>query len=191
MRLIEEEKVDSQSFSFEKRYLSPNDKIEYIIPNSAIQYTEKVLLEYADIDPSNEGLVYWGGTITGEVYTILMVIAPETKSNFGRVSTSNRANFDVVRTLNKNNLFEIGQVHSHPGKWVDHSQGDDEFTPFKVEGLISIVIPQYCKYGIKQLADCGVHRYTNCNFIRLSRDYIKNHFKILNDAECRFVDLRK
>lgn len=183
--------MDSQSFHFEKKSTSPNDEIKYIVPCSALIYTENVLLEYADFNPSNEGLVYWGGTKIGESVTISMVIAPETKSNIGRVSTSNRANFDVVRILNKNNLFEIGQVHSHPDKWVDHSQGDNELAPFRIEGLISIVVPQYCKYGIKQLMDCGVHRYTNCDFIRLSKDYIKNHFKILSNLDCKFVDLRK
>ncbi len=170
---------------------TPKDSMMYIVPARAMQNTERVLTEYANIDPSNEGLVYWGGTRQGNVMTVLIVVAPETESNFGRVSTSNRANFDVVRTLNRNNLVQIAQVHSHPSDWVDHSEGDDEWAAFKIEGLISIVVPEYCKNGMLPLMVCGVHRYTQGNFIRLSDTYIEKHFKIVKDVNCDFEDLRK
>ena len=184
--------MDKYSFSIQKKkQITPNDNMKYIIHKSAIRDTEKILLEYADINPSNEGLVYWGGRKNGDIFNISMVIAPKTESNYGRVSTSNRSNFDVVRKLNENDLVQIAQVHSHPGKWVDHSSGDDEFAPFKTEGLISIVVPEYCKRGVMQLGDCGVHRYTNGDFIRLHKEYIENHFNILNNAEYKFVDFRK
>ncbi|MCH7559960.1 MAG: Mov34/MPN/PAD-1 family protein [Thaumarchaeota archaeon] len=178
-------------FSFAtKEQKSPNDKITYIIPNSILLNTEKVLSEYADMEPSNEGLVYWGGTINKKIVHISIVIAPKTESNFGRVSTSNRSNFDVVQTLIKNKTIEIAQVHSHPNNSVDHSEGDDLWASFKIEGLVSIVVPNYCKNGMLSLTNCGVHRYMDGDFVRLSKKYVTSHFRVVNE-ESNFIDLRK
>ena len=180
-----------KKFSFvRKEQQSPKDKITYIIPQSVIRNTENVLLEYAKMKPSNEGFVYWGGVVDGTVISISLVIAPETESSYGRVSTSNRSNFDVVRALSANKVIEIAQVHSHPSDWVDHSEGDDEWASFKIEGLVSIVVPQYCKKGMLPLTSCGIHRYTNSDFIRLSKKYVTEHFKIINGSNSDFVDLR-
>ena len=90
-----------------------------------------------------------------------------------------------------NNTIEIAQVHSHPSDWVDHSEGDDLWASFKIEGLVSIVIPNYCKGGMLPLTNCGVHRYINGNFIRLSEKYITSHFRLVNNEKADFVDLRK
>jgi len=179
-------------FSFvRKSQRSSKDKITYIIPRSVICDTERVLSEYAKIKPSNEGFVYWGGIIDGTIISISLVIAPETESSYGRVSTSNRSNFDVVKTLSANKVIEIAQVHSHPSDLVDHSEGDDEWASFKIEGLVSIVVPQYCKKGMLPLTDCGIHIYTNGDFIRLSKKYVTEHFKIINDSKSGFIDLRR
>lgn len=184
--------MDNLPFVFRiKKQYTPKDTIKYVIPAKVIRDTERVLIDYANIYPSNEGLVYWGGTTEGELINVSIVIAPETESSFGRVSTSNRSNFDVVRLLNKKDLIEIGQVHSHPTEWVDHSIGDDKWAPFKIEGLISIVVPEYCKNGMSPLTICGIHRYTNGKFIRLSEKYISAHFKIVSNIESGFEDFRK
>lgn len=174
-----------------KKHYSPKDNARYVIPFGAIRDTERVLLEYARKKPANEGLVYWGGIEAGNIITIQIVIAPKTKSNFGMVSTSHRSNFDFVRTLNKFSLVQVAQVHSHPSDWVDHSLGDDTLAAFKTEGLLSIVVPEYCNRGMLPLTICGIHRYTRANFIRLSKKYINSHFVIRNDLSSYLEDCRK
>ena len=166
------------------------DKTTYIISEQVIKYTEQVLLEYASMKPSNEGLVYWGGCVDKNTITISTVIAPKTESSSGRVSTSYKSNFDFVIALNEREIIEIAQVHSHPGSWVDHSDGDSEWAPFKSEGLISIVVPNYGSKGMLPLTRCGVHRYSNEKFIRLSNHYIENHFKI-KKLDSEFIELRR
>jgi len=174
-----------------KRLYSPKDNTRYVIPTSAIRDTEKVLTEYARIKPANEGLVYWGGIEGGNKIAVQAVIAPRTESDFGRVSTSHRSNFDFVRTLNRHNLVQVAQVHSHPSDWVDHSPGDDALAAFKTEGLLSIVVPDYCNRGMLPLTACGIHRYTRGDFIRLSNKYIDSHFVIRNPPSSYLEDFRK
>ena len=41
----------------------------------------------------------------------------------------------------------IGQVHSHPGRFVGHSDGDDERALMPYDGFLSIVVPHYGRRG--------------------------------------------
>jgi hypothetical protein len=173
-----------------KRLRTPRDTLTYIIPVKAIKDTEKILLEYGDIDPPNEGLVYWAGVQRGNKIIVSLVFAPLAESNEGRLSTSNRSNFDFVRALNRLNVMQIAQVHSHPGKWVDHSRGDDVLAAFKKEGLISIVVPEYCQGGVLPLSQCGIHRYTKGFFLRLSQKYIEKHFTVAENFNSLLEDFR-
>jgi len=174
-----------------KKLHNPEDKIKYIIPLKIIQNTEKVLTAYGTIEPPNEGLVYWGGIEEDNEVTIKLVVAPRTDSNSARITTSHRSNFDFVRLLNRYNVVQIAQVHSHPSDWVDHSYGDDQLAAFKSEGLLSLVVPEYCSKGMIPLTICGIHRYSNDQFVRLSETYIDNHFVIKKRLDAYFEDLRK
>ncbi len=180
-----------RSFRISPRKLhSPKDNLLYLVPSEAISHTGRILHEYGRRKSPHEGLVYWGGQKDDDRITVSIVIAPKTVSSYGRVATSQRSNFDVVRLLNKHNGVQIAQVHSHPGAWVDHSPGDDDWAAFKVNGLLSIVVPRYCRRGMPPLSSCGVHRYTNGKFIRLAPDYMKSHFRIENFKGLVFEDLR-
>lgn len=179
------------TFFIPRKRVTPKDNVKYVIPKDAIIHTQKVLEDYANLTPSNEGLVYWAGKKEADLVTVSLVIAPKTTSDWGYISTSNRANFDVVKTLAENYKIHIGQVHSHPGSFVDHSDGDDHDASFKIEGLVSIVVPNYCKDGMLPLTKCGIHRYDNRNFHRFSDKYVSEHFEIFENLSCDFVDLRK
>jgi hypothetical protein len=176
---------------FASKRFSPNDNITYKIPSEIISVTERVLEDYANLEPSNEGLVYWAGVKENEIIDVKMVIAPNTQSTYGSVKTSHFSNFDAILQMSKNNFVQIGQVHSHPTSWVDHSPGDNEYAAFKVNGLLSLVISNYCQNGMLPLVSCGVHRFESGRFIRLSNKYIETHFFVIEEQQTIFVDLRK
>lgn len=175
---------------FKKIRKSKEEKI-YVISSEIIKYTERVLHDYANKHPSNEGLVYWAGRILNNTISITAVIAPNTESDFGCVSTSHKDNSHVVNELSELKLVEVAQVHSHPSYFVEHSDGDDKWAAFKFEGLLSIVVPNYCKKGMLPLEKCGIHRYENGEFARLSEKYVKKHFRLIDDNNSKFVELRK
>ena len=167
-----------------------NDDITYHIPLKSIEYTDQILKEYADLIPSNEGLVYWAGNFENNHYTVKAVIAPKTDSDYGRVSTSHKSNLNFVLTLNDLEVIQIAQVHSHPCSWVDHSYGDDDYAAFKIEGLVSVVVPEYCNHGLTPLTRCGIHRYIDKDFHRLSDKYVRRHFLIDSQLDCVLEDQR-
>src|SRR3546814_16333189 len=50
----------------------------------------------------------------------------------------------------------IGQVHSHPGTFVDLSIPDRKYG-IKVPGFLSVVAPHYATRPGTSIANCGVH----------------------------------
>lgn len=173
-------------FSLTRTY-SPRDKKKYTISAQVIHDTETVLKQYR----RKEGLVYWGGTREGLKININALIAPKTTSSWGNVSVSHKSNFNFVGALSKYNLIQVAQVHSHPTQWVGHSQGDDEMAAFKANGLLSIVVPEYCKNGMLPLTICGIHRFSDGKFKQLSAKYIQKHFQLTDNLKPIFEDQRK
>ena len=159
------------------------------ISKDVIGFTEEVLSDCGKLTPPHEGIVYWSGSKNNEVDMIDMVIAPMFVSSPLRVSTSPLANALMIKALAKEDRIQIAQVHSHPGKWVDHSEGDDEFAPFKVNGLYSIVVPYYCQRGILPLSKCGVHIFWN-EFVRIPSRSVKSIFHISEDLSAIIIDMR-
>ena len=96
-----------------------------------------------------------------------------------------------MEIIAENNLTQIGQVHSHPSSWVGHSHTDDEEAAFKINGLLSLVVPNYGRLGLLPLTICGVHRFIDGTFSRLNNIYIQNHFVVNKSLDCRLFDLRK
>ncbi len=172
---------------FNRQRVTPNDELFYEINFGVVDKTTQVLKQYGQLP--NEGLVFWAGAIVENRAKITHVIAPETDSAEGRVTVPHLSIYNVVKALSDHKIIHIGQVHSHPAKWVDHSGGDDELAPFKREGLISLVVPSYCNEGMIPIKKSGVHRYEGNQFIRLSNKYIKSHFTMI-DGESHFIDLR-
>lgn len=168
-----------------------HDKLFYTIDREVIRFTEKVLAEYGQPPHPNEGLVYWCGKREKNKISITGAIAPKTISSPYKVSTTYESNAQFINQLSDNAVIQIGQVHSHPGTWVDHSDGDDQWAPFKVKGLLSIVIPSYGMSGMLPLILCGIHRFDGDQFIRLSSHYVKRRFKIVKGKSTLLKDLRR
>lgn len=172
---------------YERKRITPNDNLTYAVHSGVIKATHVVLKQYGQIP--HEGLVFWAGNVFENTFNITHVIAPETESSEGRVTVPHSSVYQVVKSLSENKVIHIGQVHTHPGKWVDHSGGDDEWAPFKREGLISLVVPKYCDKGMLPFKLDGIHRYQDGKFIRLSNKYINGHFEII-EGDGHFTDLR-
>lgn len=164
----------------------------YYIPRQAIEDTEQILLDFSSKLYPCEEIVYWAGVREGNKSIVRLVVAPEAKTDSGRVTVSQDANFYFVKALSARNFVQIAQVHTHPSSWVGHSLGDSKYAAFKVKGLLSIVVPVYCKKGMLPLEKrCGIHRFDGYRFVRLSQKYIGTHFHILDNENSEIKDLRK
>lgn len=169
-----------------KRRVNSKDTIRYSVASEVIEFTERVLKEYAP----HEGIVYWAGIIDNNVVNVSMAIAPKSKTHEGQFIVDHLSNAQVILCLHEHHKSHIGQVHSHPGSWVDHSGLDDKQAAFKKEGLLSLVVPFYGKDGMLPLTSCGVHRFKKKTFERLANKYVTSHFHIVSSHSSILIDLR-
>lgn len=144
--------------------------------------SESVLLLQGAMDDvsAHEKVLYWAGVRTEKAWHITTCIEPELTSTWGSYHTSAVANAKVIQYLASNELELLCQVHSHPGIFVDHSDGDNEGAFMPYEGFLSIVVPFYGADGILPLKQCGVHRFQNGRFYRLTEGEIHEGFTIVD-----------
>jgi len=168
--------------------INPKDSLRYFISEDVIENTVRILQQYGAM--ISEGLVYWVGKRLDGRIEINTCIAPSIDASRYHIEIDHAANLKVVEAIHELKLVHIGQVHSHPFEWVGHSWTDDAGASFKINGLLSIVVPDFSKDGMLPLSKCGVHRFHDSTFFRLANRYVKNHFHIVNDIPSQLIDLR-
>lgn len=148
-----------------KSGLLSNGSPIFAITHAVIQASEQYLK--GGRWSAHEKVVYWAGVKRSDVWVVTTVIRPKAHTTWGSFKTSTNTNAEVVAFLSDAGLSLLGQVHTHPGKFVDHSEGDDEGAFMRTENYISIVVPNYGRQGMLPLGRCGVHRYERGRFRRL------------------------
>lgn len=153
---------------------APNTDRRVLISAAVVRETETLLSPHDSLETA----VYWFGRVTDTEAYVLTAIRPAQIRTWGSFEVSARANADVTAFACEHGLRLIAQLHSHPGRYVGHSPGDDMGAPFVFPGFLSIVVPLYGIYGVLPLTKCGVHVYRN-GFDRLTPAQIKNTFQII------------
>lgn len=154
------------------------------VPVAVAKKTESLLRSYGK--GRHEGVVYWGGVESPGGSVVTTALSPRAATTWGSFQTDVDANFEVVGALSRMGLTLVAQVHSHPGSWVDHSEGDDAGALVRFEGYWSVVVPQYAKHGMQPLGMCGVHLFQGGAFCRLSSDALEGRVHLLPAG----IDLR-
>jgi proteasome lid subunit RPN8/RPN11 len=144
-----------------------------------LDVTARRLRLFRDDYEEHETIAYWAGVETPEQWWMMACLTPQADTAPGAYQTTASANAEVILLARQYGLHILGQVHSHPGGWVDHSPGDvlGAFMPF--EGFLSIVVPFYASQGMKPLNSCGVHRFEQGRFRRLSNGEVGTLFRVI------------
>src|SRR5579862_1296060 len=145
-----------------------------------LERTAEVLRQSRDENEAHEGVAYWAGRRVGDGCVVTTCIAPAAETTWGSFDTSAHTNARVVIYLASAGLELLGQIHSHPGNLVGHSDGDDERALMPYEGFLSVVVPHYASRGMRPLTICGVHIFENSRFRRLENAQIDACFRIVD-----------
>ena len=145
------------------------------LSNDLAQETARLLNSFATERPS-EGVVYWFGIEGPGIAVVTTLIIPDADTRYGSIHTSEQANGEVVSALVGTPLVYLGQAHSHPGSHVSHSPIDDQHTFARCDGIISVVVPWFGRYGL-DVEVCGIYRHENGHFQQV-RD-IQAHLRIV------------
>lgn len=155
------------------------------IPEAALLETERLLRTYGGAE-DHEGIVYWGGVESPRGSVVVSAVGPEASTTWGSFRTDFEANTDLVNVLAQLELTLVGQVHSHPGEWVDHSDGDDSGAIVRFAGFWSLVVPHFASEGMRPVSTVGVHLFADGVFRRLTPRALSTRVRVLPTA----VDLR-
>lgn len=155
-----------------------------ILPRNAWNGT-LVLLQKAG---RRESCVFWYGTRDNKRAQVLGAIAPRQKMSWGNYHVEPDAMSEMVDLLPEG-WRPLAQIHSHPGRIVEHSRYDDEMVSSK--RILSIVFP---RYGLKSWPwpyGVGVHEYQSGYWHRLSFLNSWRRVRIGRPADLLIEDLRR
>jgi proteasome lid subunit RPN8/RPN11 len=124
----------------------------------------------------NEGIVFWLGKHLGDVAIITHVLTLDERwlwktPNFLQVSTDGMS--ALADEAERHEVVLVGQIHSHPGNYVDLSMADRRFG-ISAPYYLSVVAPHFAQDPSSSWRDCGVHVYERAHgFRRLSPDEVR------------------
>lgn len=146
--------------------------------SEAVLVNSRLALEGTRWAPT-EKIIYWAGVKRDSLWLVTTVLRPRAALTWGSFKTTAGDNARVIAYLSGAGLALIGQVHTHPGRFVDHSDGDERDAFMPIENAVSIVVPSYGRGGILPLTACGVHRYEGVGYRRLSDDEVNATFCVV------------
>lgn len=146
------------------------------ITDSAVEALERLLPTYRGVDGPHEGICFLCGYETATLTLYTTAISPDADHGPGHVRCSEEAIAAVTKTARAHGLGLLAQVHSHPTGATGHSLGDDEMVFMPFEGMLSIVVPDYARFGVRPLHSLGVHQYQNGRWLICSRESIRANF---------------
>jgi hypothetical protein len=128
-----------------------------------------------------EGLALWFGTLdddgVAKVTHLVQPVGPGFRSNALYLRLSMRAVGQLTDFADNLGVFLIGQVHSHPGTFVDLSELDVR-QGFRFQDFLSLVCPHYAQRPNTRLSDCGTHTFDNGSYRRMARPEMESRLVI-------------
>lgn len=142
-----------------------------------------------DGQEGNEGIAFWLGVCEADVATITHVVGVR-GPGIRRAPLRLDISLDVFNALSdlalELGLTLIGQIHAHPGTFVDLSPTDRRFG-IAVPDFLSVVAPHYAQRADTALDDCGIHEFVRGRgYVRLSVTETRRRV-ILDDRSASFL----
>ncbi len=135
-----------------------------LVPASVVQATAESLEGSGGPDGPHEGLVFWAGWHDAGDTIIGFAVTPRSEHGWGHVHADERAMLAAARAARRFGAGLLAQVHSHPGRDVRHSDGDDRLVHMPFEGMWSIVVGSYGS-GLRSPETIGLHQYQNARWV--------------------------
>jgi hypothetical protein len=153
----------------------------FFITESAVAAAERLLPTFRGPDGDHEGVLFMLGFETPKWTLFTSVIAPDADHGRGHVRADEAAVAAAARDARKYGLGVLGEIHSHPDGWTEHSEGDDELVLMPFEGMLSLVVPRFGHWGMRPLDSLGVHQYQDGRWVAVAHG-IREGFTLIPAA---------
>jgi JAB domain-containing protein similar to deubiquitination enzymes len=158
----------------------------FLFSISAIAAAERLLPTYRGPDGDHEGIVFLLGRELPNITLITAALAPVADHSPGRVLCEPEAISAAQTAAREYGLGLLAQVHTHPGDLTEHSEGDDDLVLMPFEGMLSLVVPRYCHFGMRPLSGLGIHQFQSGRWVAIRPDTAREGLQVVPGE----IDLR-
>lgn len=144
----------------------------WLLPSDLISRSVKIMRPNGQ--HGCEGLALWLGRMAGsraEVTHAVDIFGPGFRAAPLQLQLSPQAMVRLTDLSAELDLFLIGQIHSHPGLFLDLSIADCAYG-IRRQNYLSLVCPYYAQRDITTPLQCGVHIFDGGSYRRLSNTEI-------------------
>jgi hypothetical protein len=124
-------------------------------PIAAIELTAGVFAAYAM--RRLESVCFWYGDRDESSAIVRAVVIPEQRNSWGNYHVTANAMDGVARATRDRGWKNLAQLHTHPGRSIEHSLYDDEHANSR--RALSLVLPFYGRRVDEQLILAGIHEW--------------------------------
>ncbi len=138
----------------------------------------------------NEGLALWLGRLDGHQARVTHVVAPRGagfRSSPLQLKLSWAAMARLTDLADTLGTYLVGQIHSHPGTFVDLSDVDEKYG-VRCQDYLSLVCPHYAQRPVAKIEECGVHVFDHGNYRRLHTTEVARRIAI-SPTKVEVIDL--
>jgi hypothetical protein len=153
------------------------------VPASAIEATIRLLMRAG---ARESGIFWYGARDPVGNTTVAYVTAPRQRMSRGNYEVSPAALAEIVETL-ADPWKPVAQVHSHPGRGVEHSNYDDKMASSR--RALSVVFPFYGALNQPFPAGCGVHEFQD-GYWHLLDDHLAKQRIVVTAGQVDVRDFR-
>jgi hypothetical protein len=158
------------------------NKITWALPADLISQSVEIMRPNGM--RGSEGLALWLGDEHDGLVEITHVLSLKGSGLVARplqLSLSLSAISRITSLSDELGLYWAGQIHSHPGRFVDLSPVDRAMG-IKVQDYLSVVCPHYAQARTDRLDECGVHLFDKGSYRHLPPSEVAARIYVLDKA---------
>lgn len=153
------------------------------LPINALRATEHLLVAAG----RREACVFWYGSRDGDFSRVTSVRAPRQTATRYNYHVDEAAMSLMSQTL-EDDCRPVAQIHSHPGRNVEHSRYDDQMIASR--RALSLVFPDYGRLAKPWPCGIGVHEWQEGYWHLLNDFQAVRRVRLVADADISVQDLR-
>lgn len=138
----------------------------------------------------NEGLALWLGVSAGgqaRVTHLVAVHGAGFRASPLQLHLSWNAMARLTDLADELGTYLVGQIHSHPGRYLELSEVDQKYG-VRCQDYLSVVCPHYAQRAVSGIHECGVHLFDRGSYRRFcTAEVARRVFHA--DAAVNFVEL--
>jgi hypothetical protein len=145
-----------------------SQELNWALPANLLAASIEIMRPHGRL--GNEGLALWLGRADGHLALVTHVVAPRGpgfRTSPLQLKLSWNAMARLTDLAGELETYLVGQIHSHPGLFVDLSEVDEKYG-VRCQDYLSLVCPHYAQRPVAGIDECGVHMFDCGNYRRLA-----------------------